>query len=66
MAMYTQNRRSADVFAEVPTRVRRLSLETLLALEQDDPVTAQQFHRFIVKAIASRLSVADEALRAAY
>jgi len=66
MAVYTQNRRSADVLAEVPTRVRRLSLETLLALEQDDPVTAQQFHRFLVKTIASRLAVADEALRAAY
>jgi SulP family sulfate permease len=66
MAVYTQNRRSADVLAEVPTRVRRLSRETLLTLEQDDPVTAQQFHRFLVKMIASRLAVADEALRAAY
>jgi sulfate permease, SulP family len=66
MAVYTRNRRSADVLAEVPTRVRRLSLETLLALEQEDPVTAQQFHRFLVKTIASRLAVADEALRAAY
>lgn len=66
MAVYTQNRRSADVLAEVPTRVRRLSLDMLLALEQDDPVTAQQFHRFLVKTIASRLAVADEALRAAY
>jgi SulP family sulfate permease len=66
MAVYTQNRRSADVLAEVPTRVRRLSLATLLALEQDDPVTAQQFHRFLVKTIASRLAVANEALRAAY
>ena len=66
MAVYTQNRRSADVLAEMPTRVRRLSLDTLLALEQDDPVTAQQFHRFLVKTIASRLAVADEALRAAH
>jgi sulfate permease, SulP family len=66
MAVYTQNRRSADVLAEMPTRIRRLSLEMLLALEQDDPATAQQFHRFLVKTIASRLAVADEALRAAY
>jgi SulP family sulfate permease len=66
MAVYTQNRRSADVLAEAPTRVRRLSLQTLLALEQDDPITAQQFHRFLVKTIASRLAVANEALRAAY
>ena len=66
MAVYTQQRRSADVLAETPARVRRLSLAALLALEQDDPVAAQQFHRFLVKVIASRLAVANEALRAAY
>lgn len=66
MAVYTQHPRSADVFAEVPTRVRRLSLAALVALEQDDPAAAQQFHRFLVKVIASRLALATEALRAAY
>ncbi|MFD1561061.1 SulP family inorganic anion transporter [Paraburkholderia silviterrae] len=66
MAMYTQQPRSADVFAEMPTRVRRLSLAALAALEQDDPAAAQQFHRFMVKVIASRLALASEALRAAY
>ncbi|WP_275426837.1 SulP family inorganic anion transporter [Paraburkholderia sp. C35] len=66
MAVYTQTSRSADVIAEAPTRVHRLSVSTLLALERDDPVTAQQFHRFLIKTIASRLAVADEALRAAY
>ncbi|RQH07138.1 SulP family inorganic anion transporter [Paraburkholderia dinghuensis] len=66
MAVYTQQLRSADVFAEMPTRVHRLSIAALAALERDDPVTAQQFHRFIVKVIASRLAVANEALRAAY
>nr|WP_280923088.1 SulP family inorganic anion transporter [Paraburkholderia sp. LEh10] len=66
MAVYTQTPRSADVIAEAPTRVRRLALPTLLALEREDPVTAQQFHRFLIKAIAARLATADEALRAAY
>ncbi|MEM5398875.1 MULTISPECIES: SulP family inorganic anion transporter [Paraburkholderia] len=66
MAVYTQQPRSADVFAEAPTRVRRLSLAALVALEQDDPAAAQQFHRFLVKVIASRLALATEALRAAY
>ncbi|AUT61813.1 SulP family inorganic anion transporter [Paraburkholderia terrae] len=66
MAVYTQTTRSADVIAETPTRVHRLSVPTLLALEREDPVTAQQFHRFLIKTIASRLAVADEALRAAY
>ncbi|MFP4903846.1 SulP family inorganic anion transporter, partial [Paraburkholderia sp. BR14261] len=66
MAVYTQQPRSADVYAEAPTRVRRLSLAALVALERDDPVAAQQFHRFLVKVIASRLALATEALRAAY
>jgi SulP family sulfate permease len=66
MAVYTQKTRSADVIAEGPTRARRLTLTALRALERDDPVTAQQFHRFVVKVMASRLAVADEAVRAAY
>ncbi len=63
MAVYSQNPRSADVIAEGPARVRRLALAGLRELEEDDPVTAQQFHRFVVKVMASRLVVADEALR---
>ncbi|TKC88782.1 cyclic nucleotide-binding domain-containing protein [Trinickia terrae] len=66
MAVYTRERRSADVHAEAPTRVRRLSLAALAELERDNPEAAQQFHRFLVKVIASRLAVANEALRAAY
>jgi SulP family sulfate permease len=66
MAVYTQTTRSADVVAEAPTRVHRLSTPALFALERDDPVAAQQFHRFLIKTIAARLAVADEALRAAY
>ncbi|WP_408426975.1 SulP family inorganic anion transporter [Paraburkholderia azotifigens] len=66
MAVYTQTTRSADVIAEAPTRAHRLSVPALLALEREDPVAAQQFHRFLIKTIASRLTVANEALRAAY
>lgn len=66
MAVYTQQARSADVLAEGSARVRCLTLESLHALERDDPVTAQQVHRFVVKVMASRLAVADEALRAAH
>jgi sulfate permease, SulP family len=65
MAVYSQKPRNADVLAEEPARVRRLSLAALTALEQRDPVTAQQFHRFVVKVMASRLAAADEAVRAA-
>ncbi|ACC74115.1 SLC26A/SulP transporter family protein [Paraburkholderia phymatum] len=66
MAVYTQTTRSADVIAEARTRVHRLSVPALFALEREDPVAAQQFHRFLIKTMASRLAVADEALRAAY
>jgi sulfate permease, SulP family len=66
MAVYTQRARSADVCADGPARVRRLSHAALRALEENDPLAAQQFHRFVVKVMASRLAVADEALRAAH
>lgn len=66
MAVYTHKPRTANVFAEGPARVRCLSLAALRALEQDDPMTAQQFHHFVVKVMASRLAVADEAVRAAH
>ncbi|AJZ64176.1 sulfate transporter family protein [Paraburkholderia fungorum] len=66
MAVYTQKPRSADVRAEGASRVRSLSLAALRALEQGDPATAQQFHRFIIKVMASRLAVADKAARAAH
>ncbi|SDR50084.1 cyclic nucleotide-binding domain-containing protein [Paraburkholderia tuberum] len=65
MAVYTLQQRSADVIAETPTRVRRLSTTPLMGLEQQDPAAAQQSHRFLVKIIAARLAVVDEALRAA-
>ncbi|MYM68331.1 cyclic nucleotide-binding domain-containing protein [Pseudoduganella sp. FT55W] len=66
MALYTQNPRSADVRADVPTRVRRLSLAALQRMEHEDGASAQQFHRFVVNVLASRLTVANEAVRAAY
>jgi SulP family sulfate permease len=66
MALYTQNPRSADVRADVPTLVQRLSLEALHRMEAEDGATAQQFHRFVVNVLASRLSVANETVRAAH
>ncbi|MHA4870407.1 SulP family inorganic anion transporter [Duganella sp. PWIR1] len=66
MALYTQNPRSADVRADQPTLVRRLSLAALQRMEADDGPSAQQFHRFVVNVLASRLTVANEAVRAAY
>jgi hypothetical protein len=52
------SRRSVLGVGEAPTRVHRLSVLTLLALGRKDSVTAQQFHRFLIKTIASRFAVA--------
>jgi sulfate permease, SulP family len=65
MAVYTHAPRSADVVADAPARLRRLTLASLHELERDDPMTAQEWHRFVVKTMASRLAVTDDALRAA-
>jgi SulP family sulfate permease len=66
MALYTQNPRSANVRADMPTLVLRLSMAALHKMEAEDGETAQQFHRFVVNVLASRLSVANEAVRAAH
>lgn len=66
MALYTRHPRSADVRADVPTLVRRLSFEALQQLEKEDGDAATQFHRFVVNVLASRLSVSNEAARAAH
>lgn len=63
MALYTQKPRSADVRADQPTQVRRLSLEALHQLETEEPEVAREFHRFVVNVLASRLAVANESLR---
>jgi SulP family sulfate permease len=66
MALYTQQPRSADVRADEPTSAWRLTYVALNRLEIEDADTARQFHRFVVMVLASRLTVANEAARAAY
>ncbi|PMS32247.1 SulP family sulfate permease [Trinickia symbiotica] len=66
MALYTQQPRSADVRADEPTAAWRLTYSALNELEIEDADTARQFHRFVVMVLASRLTVANEAARAAY
>ncbi len=66
MALYTQKPRSADVRADEPTRVCRLSLHALHRLETDEPEVAGEFHRFVVNVLASRLAVANDRMRASH
>ncbi|MBV7539022.1 cyclic nucleotide-binding protein [Duganella sp. sic0402] len=48
------------------TLVRSLSLAALHHMEAEDGDTAQQFHRFVVKVLAARLALANDAVRAAH
>lgn len=66
MALYRDQRRTADVVTDRPTRAHRLTLASLRQLEQDDPATALRLHSYVVKVIASRLESTNEAYRLAY
>ena len=66
MGLYTEQARSADVLADEMTIAWRLTYDALRRLEQEDADAARQFHRFVVMVLASRLTVANEAVRAAY
>ncbi|HTY79474.1 MAG TPA: SulP family inorganic anion transporter [Candidatus Bathyarchaeia archaeon] len=64
MALYSGQLRSADVVAETPCRVRRLSAERFARLERENPAVVIQFHSFVVKLLTQRLGSATEEIRA--
>jgi len=61
MAMYTGVPRSADVVAEVPSVVLRLSRESIVRVEAADPALAAALHRWLATTLSERLG---ESLRA--
>ena len=63
MALYSGQPRSADVVTETPCRAYRLSAERFARLEQEDPAAVIQFHSFVVKLLAKRLSAASDEIR---
>jgi sulfate permease, SulP family len=63
MALYSGQPRSADVVAETPCRAYRLSAERFARLEREDPAVVIQFHSFVVKLLAKRLSAASDEIR---
>ena len=63
MALYSGQPRSADVVAETPCRVRRLSAERFARLEREHPAVAIQFHGFVVRLLAQRLAAANDEIR---
>jgi SulP family sulfate permease len=54
------------VLADEMTIVWRLTYDALRRLEHEDADAARQFHRFVVMVLASRLTVANDVVRAAY
>jgi SulP family sulfate permease len=64
MALYSGQPRSADVVAETPCRAYRLSAERFARLEREDPAVVIQFHSFVVRLLAKRLSSASDEIRA--
>ena len=63
MALYSGQPRSADVVTETPCRAYRLSAERFARLEREDPAVVIQFHSFVVKLLAKRLSAASDEIR---
>lgn len=63
MGFYGDMSRSADVIAEVPSRLARLTRADLLRLEREHPNLAAAVHRFVIQTLATRLRVANEELR---
>jgi SulP family sulfate permease len=63
MAIYLRQTRSADVIADCPSQVRKLSAEALAQLEAEHPEVAHRFHRFVVKLLSSRLMGANDEIR---
>ena len=61
MAMYTGVLRSADVVAETPSVVLRLSRESIERVEAEDPALAAALHRWLATTLSERLG---ESLRA--
>jgi SulP family sulfate permease len=66
MSFYSGDRRAADVIADSPTRVYKLSAGLLRELELDDPAVVVKLHAYVVKVVANRLTLTNEAYRLSF
>jgi len=64
MALYSGQPRQADVVTETPCRAYRLSAERFARLAREHPEVVIQFHSFVVKLLAQRLTAATDEIRA--
>jgi len=64
IAHYTGAPRSADVVAETPASVLKLSHEAIDAIGTEDPALASAMHRWFASILAERLTDTTRALEA--
>jgi SulP family sulfate permease len=64
MAVYRKSPRSASVICEAPTRVYRLSCQSIAQMEDEEPKLAIAFHGFVVRTMADRLGGSDKTIAA--
>jgi SulP family sulfate permease len=63
MGLYSGLPRSADVVADCPSRIGKLTREKLDRLTGTFPAAAIQLHNFVVRVLAVRLAAANEEIR---
>jgi SulP family sulfate permease len=56
IALYTSDPRTADVVAEAPSVVLRISRESIERLEAEEPELAAALHRWLATMLAERLT----------
>ena len=64
MGMYLDQKRAASVITRTPAVIYRLSKESLLKMEENNPKTASTFHNFMVRLLSQRLMNTDKTLKA--
>ena len=64
VALYTGVHRTADVVAETPCVVLRLSRASLERLQAEEPETAAALHRWLATTLAERLADSQRAFSA--
>lgn len=63
MGFFDGTPRSADVTADVDSRLARLDRDIMHQLESEHPALAARIHRFVISSLAARLRAANEELR---
>ena len=64
IALYTGVARTADVVAETPSVVLRLSRAAIERMEAEDPETAAALHRWLATMLSERLTDSQRAFSA--